>query len=564
MTFVPMPPALIVDHTEPPPGSWEREGSHFPLPLSPFAKVLMRQEEWARELCDELGSLIETVQFIEIGGWVYSRVVPFGGRFDRPPPPSWLIPILFRAVPSIRRRIRAAKTALDTDWAGRQIDAWYGEWHDALGARLATALAVNTTVLDDSALDEHLRSSITLAHDSFIVHFRLHLAIANVLRAFTSTCSDLLGWDDERSLSVLTGTSTSSTEAGRALADLARVAGRSAQVCTLLASAPTHEVLAADPEFAAAFSDYAERFCFRALTYDVRDPTLAERPELVLNLVRDQLADGRPKVSPGDGAPLIAEARARLATAPAQDRARFERTLTRALRAYPVREDNVYPTVSAPVALLRSVGLEMGRRLADRGQLDAIDDVFLLLADEARSALLDGADAREIVGRHRNARHHTLAHPGPPTFGPPLAARPSLRGIPVPARTLTEDGLWLIDLVMTAPPRQQPGDQLITGVPGARGAASGPVRIVMDENEFDKLQAGDVLVCPCTSPTWSIVFPSIAAVVTDSGGILSHPAIVAREFGIPAVVATGAATTRLRDGQRVIVDGSAGSVRIEP
>jgi len=145
-----------------------------------------------------------------------------------------------------------------------------------------------------------------------------------------------------------------------------------------------------------------------------------------------------------------------------------------------------------------------------------------------------------------------------------LPARPSLRGFPAPARTLTENGLWLLDLLLTAPPQQQAGDDLITGVPGARGAASGPVRIVMDENEFDKLQAGDVLVCPCTSPTWSIVFPSIAAVVTDSGGILSHPAIVAREFGIPAVVATGAATTRLRDGQRVIVDGSAGSVRIEP
>jgi hypothetical protein len=191
-------------------------------------------------------------------------------------------------------------------------------------------------MLNDSALDEHLRGSITLAHHSLLVHFRLHFAIAHDLRSFTSTCGDLLGWDDERSLSMLTGTSTSSTEAGRALADLSRVAGRSAQVRRLLASAPSHEVLAADPEFAAAFDDYVERFCFRALTYDVRDPTLAERPELVLNLVRDQLADDRPSVAPGDGAPLIAEARARLATAAGQDQARFEHTLSRALRAYPV------------------------------------------------------------------------------------------------------------------------------------------------------------------------------------------------------------------------------------
>jgi hypothetical protein len=382
MTFVPTQPALIVDHAEPPPGSWEREGSHFPLPLSPFSKVLMRQEEWGRQICDELGSLIQTLQFIEIGGWVYSRIVPFGGRTDRPAPPPWLIPILFRAVPSIRRRMRAAKAALESDWAGRQIDAWYGQWQVALGAQLASARAVNVDVLDNSALDQHLLDSIALAHDSLIAHFRLHFAIAHVLRSFTSTCTDLLGWDDERSLSALAGTSTSSTEAGRALADLSRVAGRSAQVRRLLTSAPSHEVLAADAEFAAAFDDYVDRFCFRALTYDVRDPTLAERPELVLSLVRDQLADGRPSVAPGDGAPLIAEARARLTTATAQDQARFEHSLARALRAYPVREDNVYSTVSAPFALVRSAGLEIGRRLAARHQIDATDDVFFLLVDE--------------------------------------------------------------------------------------------------------------------------------------------------------------------------------------
>ena len=104
--------------------------------------------------------------------------------------------------------------------------------------------------------------------------------------------------------------------------------------------------------------------------------------------------------------------------------------------------------------------------------------------------------------------------------------------------------------------------QIVAGTPAARGSARGPVRIVRDESEFDKLRAGDVLVCECTSPAWSIVFPSLAAVVTDSGGLLSHPAIVAREFGIPAVVATGDATRRLRDGQLVVVDGAAGTVQV--
>jgi pyruvate,water dikinase len=87
------------------------------------------------------------------------------------------------------------------------------------------------------------------------------------------------------------------------------------------------------------------------------------------------------------------------------------------------------------------------------------------------------------------------------------------------------------------------------------------VRVIRSEAEFDRLRAGDVLVCPVTSPVWSVLFPSIGALVTDSGGVLSHPAIIAREYGSPAVVATGNGTSVLCDGQVVTVDGTAGVVR---
>jgi pyruvate,water dikinase len=89
------------------------------------------------------------------------------------------------------------------------------------------------------------------------------------------------------------------------------------------------------------------------------------------------------------------------------------------------------------------------------------------------------------------------------------------------------------------------------------------VRVIRNEGEFGKIRAGDVLVCPITSPVWSVLFASVGALVTDTGGILSHSAIIAREYHIPAVVATGNATTLLRDGQIVAVDGSAGAVRID-
>ena len=89
---------------------------------------------------------------------------------------------------------------------------------------------------------------------------------------------------------------------------------------------------------------------------------------------------------------------------------------------------------------------------------------------------------------------------------------------------------------------------------------TGTVRIIMNEGEFDKLQPGDVLVGPITSPVCSVLFPSIGALVTDAGGILSHPAIIAREYQVPAVLAVGNATTLLQDGQIVTVDGTSGTV----
>ena len=124
--------------------------------------------------------------------------------------------------------------------------------------------------------------------------------------------------------------------------------------------------------------------------------------------------------------------------------------------------------------------------------------------------------------------------------------------------------LWALDNVFEAKASQsrQADATRIKGIAAAPGSYTGPVRVIMGEDEFEKIEAGDVLVCPITSPVWSVLFPSVGALVTDTGGILSHPAIIAREYGIPAVVATGNATALIRDGQQIFVDGDAGVVRI--
>lgn len=103
-------------------------------------------------------------------------------------------------------------------------------------------------------------------------------------------------------------------------------------------------------------------------------------------------------------------------------------------------------------------------------------------------------------------------------------------------------------------------DVVLTGTAAGPGIAAGPVRVIRGLDDFARFRPGDVLVCRATSPAWTPLLARAAAVVTETGGILAHAAIVAREFGIPAVTAAAEATARLADGDRVVVDGGTGTV----
>jgi len=111
-------------------------------------------------------------------------------------------------------------------------------------------------------------------------------------------------------------------------------------------------------------------------------------------------------------------------------------------------------------------------------------------------------------------------------------------------------------------PTKTRNDEAISGRPSSPGVATGPVRVVRSAAEIHRVRHGDIVVCPTTTPAWTVIFQRAAALITDGGSALCHAAIVAREHGIPAVVATGNATHRLRDGQRVKVDGNRGTVEL--
>jgi rifampicin phosphotransferase len=564
-------PAMIPFPIHPPEGYWEREDSHFPDLVSPATRsaFIPLVNRAFRRMCSEMSTLIEALELREIGGWMYQRTVPLGGK-DRKAPPAWLMPLLIRIVPQLKSRIKGSVQAVREDKAGRFIDQWYSEWKPSLIRSKSRLSNVNVAAIPDDQLIRHLKEIQELMRDGMEKHMYLNGAIQLILAEYAFACRDVLGWDEAKMLLLFSGLSEMSSAPSRSLAELAHDARRDPGLAEAIqGGAKLSDLRMTYAEFAKKLTDYIDEYGCRAIRNELTFPTVAESPELILRLVKDQLKrnynpDDDRHALEGVRSGQLAEANAILKNKANADKTRFYQALSRAEKAYPVREEHGFYDRDAPLALFRYALLEAGRRLADRNQLDCADDVFFLEIEELFPALESRAAVREIVERRKAERNWTLAHPGPASYGVVPPPPPSFDALPKEARFAANGVLWALEQVFAAQQsgRKQDNSGRIRGIAASKGRYTGKVRVIRDESEFDRIQPGEVLVCPITSPVWSMLFPSIGALITDSGGMLSHSAIIAREYRIPAIVATGNATELLQDGQIVIVDGDKGIVEL--
>ena len=203
--------------------------------------------------------------------------------------------------------------------------------------------------------------------------------------------------------------------------------------------------------------------------------------------------------------------------------------------------------------------------LAENGFFESADDVFYLNIHEVHEALFDlglawagGTPGRGAiywpprVKRRREILERLSQWTPPPALGivPEVISDPTMQL------------LWGVTADRLRAWANQSEDEGVHGYGASPGVAEGIARVVRDVNEIGTVQQGEVLVCPVTAPSWGPVFPKIAAAVSDIGGMMSHAAIVAREYGLPAVVGTGHATKLIKTGDRVRVDGDNGTVTI--
>ncbi len=222
------------------------------------------------------------------------------------------------------------------------------------------------------------------------------------------------------------------------------------------------------------------------------------------------------------------------------------------LRMAPLTPDHHFYIDQGANAHVRQVLLAIGRKLVAAGALDAPDDVVFFRYNELRVFMGDpkAMDGRAIVAKAKAAREKAY------TFRPKEW---------VGTVTATQLAFPYLNLWGFPDKFYRKGSTVagqINGIGASPGVVEGVARVVLREDQFDDVRAGDILVCQMTNPAWVVLFTKIVGLVTDAGGTVSHPAVLAREFGIPAVVGTSVGTQQIRNGDRVRINGTTGIVEI--
>jgi phosphohistidine swiveling domain-containing protein len=316
----------------------------------------------------------------------------------------------------------------------------------------------------------------------------------------------------------LVGLENPADEAVWDLADAARLERVDDMIRDFAPAAALERLRATQPgrRFLRALDAFLARYGGRSRWHELSLPREAEQPWLTLESVRLALdAGGRPaRLPPPEGADETLRA------------------------AYALKELHTYDIDYPGLLATRDTLRGFGRRLAGEGLLDDVDDVWML---ERGELLGDTADLRAIVALRREEQARGLVEGVQPYLGDPPESR---------ERDSIVEGFY------------GSGGSALSGAGASPGVAEGVARVVAGPDDFARVQRGDVLVTTTTTPAWTPLFPSLGALVTETGGILSHAAVVAREYKLPAVVGATGATRAIPDGTRVRVDGTSGTVTI--
>lgn len=530
----------------PGPGPWDQDPVHFPRPMTRYFQETQPApcKEGTHEFARFYGLLIDSLQNAYVNGFCYKQVLPA---------PEADIPARFQ---------RAEQVFAQKLWR-EQLREWDEHCKPSSIAKHRELQGVHPDDLSDVELAAYLTRCRD--HHSAMIAQHMRFTAGAVLPTgdFLAHVGGWTGLPPSELLGLLRGSATVSAGGSDEMDRLHRAFAQDPGARELLASSGDPAQLLVSlrslkGETGAAVSGYLDLVGNRLIDgFDIAEPSALEVPDALVRAIRISVSGETQAAS--DVEASIAKVRAQV---PAAHQAEFDDLLGEARLTYRLRDERgVYSDIWA-AGLMRRAALAAGRRVASRGGLATPHHILEASLDEmcALVAGTGGPSAGELAKRAEYRTTHS-AKDVPPFLGPPKPAPPDLAALPPSAARVMRATFIALSEVFGSSDVQHE-EKVLYGLAASKGAYEGPARRVSGPSGFGRIAKGDVLVTESTSEAFNILLPLLGGIVTDNGGLLSHAAIIAREYGIPGVVGTREATERIADGVRVRVDGDAGEVTV--
>lgn len=556
------------DFTPPRPGAWQLDASHMPLPASRWLADVM-PEPYTRGFKESFaayGAMLDRIDGAFIDGWFYWCPRPVGApETASGTPPKLVFKVMTYLHPEIRRRLRRSREAIDERLWRKEAKQFREEWRPEVLERHKALQAVDPTALDDAELSRHLDDCRDAYAKCTFLHHRMVACTSFPVGDYLAQVGGWTGRTAPDLLQLLRGHSKASLGASEALNRVAAAVAEEDELRAAVEADRDHETvltrLTDAPgevgQAARAWLDLVGNRIFSG--FDIADLRACEAPAMLVRSLASALGGS----SEEERADEALEAKIR-DEVPAEHRDAFDELLEEARLVYGIRDERNDGVDDWAAGLTRRAVLEAGRRLAERARLKHVEHAVDLTPKELSSLLTkgEGPSADQVatwVQRRRSAK------PGdaPASIGLEPSPPPPPEWLPgAGARVARAVGAYIGGMFDE---REEPAPDettLVKGLAASPGKRVGRARLVLSAADFAKVETGDVLVARMTAPAYNVLLPLLAGVVTDRGGLLSHPAIVTREYGIPGVVGTKCATARIPDGARVEIDGDAGTVKV--
>jgi pyruvate,water dikinase len=531
------------------------------------------------------GLLLDYLDVAVINRFIYTAPRPVGApKTAKGAPPKLVFQIMQRIHPEIRRRIRRAEEVFRDRLWRQDVELWDRELRPALAAKGRALLAEDVSKVSDRQLAEHVRQAADLLKQATFTHHRLNFCALLPVGDFLIHAMEWTGMGAGELLQAMRGLSPVSAGAVDELKDLRQALLKSPDALALLKSErPDEDVLTelqSRPDaVGAAARAYIDVVGLRILGgYDVADRHAREHPEMIMKVIKASVS-GDEMTKRAQATRALAQIRQRV---PPAHHTHYDMLLAEARSVYRVRDERVFHGDTMASGLARRAILAAGERLVARGRAKAAEDLVDATPDEI-VALLEGrpAPSAEELAERARWRRETPMSAAPPNLGFAPSPPPPAEWLPTAAGRLQAITALVMSLLFDVHKHEGSARGMGIGERGtgmadqgsagperiglkgfgvSEGVYEGPVRLIRNVDELPTVQQGEVLVATSTGSAFNVVLPLIGALVTERGGVLSHAAIVSREYGLPGIVGCVGATTRLKTGMRVRVDGDKGVV----